>query len=118
MAAVDARSTRRTKRRSRTEIRLGLIDGRTKTPFRYEFLDPYYWLMEIRWPAFMATVVIWFIIINLIFAIAYASLPGSVANAQPGSLYDAFFFSVDTLATVGIRQHVSRLAHRSWRCCR
>lgn len=101
MAAVDARSTRRTKRRSRTEIRLGLSDGRTKTPFRYEFLDPYYWLMEIRWPAFMATVVIWFIVINLIFAIAYASLPGSVANAQPGSLYDAFFFSVDTLATVG-----------------
>jgi inward rectifier potassium channel len=97
---VDARGNR-PRYRSKKEIRLGLEDGRSKTPFRLEFIDPYYWLMEIRWPAFMASVVLCFILINLLFAILYAMMPGSVANAQPGSLYDAFFFSVDTLATVG-----------------
>lgn len=49
----------------------------------------------------MAAVVLCFILINWMFALIYVALPGSVANAEPGSLYDAFFFSVDTLATVG-----------------
>jgi inward rectifier potassium channel len=29
------------------------------------------------------------------------AVPGSVANARPDSLSDAFFFSIETLATVG-----------------
>ena len=39
--------------------------------------------------------------INLLFAGLYALAPGSIANARPGSLSDAFFFSIETLATVG-----------------
>jgi inward rectifier potassium channel len=57
--------------------------------------------MEIRWPAFMAATILCFVLTNLLFAFIYVAMPGSVANAQPGSLSDAFFFSVDTLATVG-----------------
>ncbi len=41
------------------------------------------------------------ITVNLLFAILYLAQPGSVANARPGSLADAFFFSLETLATVG-----------------
>jgi inward rectifier potassium channel len=110
---VDARTRSRPRIRSRTELRLGLKDGRTKTPFRYDFLDPYYWLMEIRWPTFMAATVLCFILINLVFAIIYAAMPGSVANAEPGSLSDAFYFSVDTLATVGYGNMypASRMGH-------
>lgn len=98
---MDAERIHKPKYRSRREIRLSYRDGRTTTPFRFEFLDPYYWLMEVRWPAFIASVVLCFFLINLAFGLIYIALPGSVANAQPGSLYDAFFFSVDTLATVG-----------------
>lgn len=98
---MDAGPSRSQKNRSRSEIRLGFQDGRSKTPFRLEFIDPYYWLMEIRWPAFMAATVLCFLLINFLFAFIYLAMPGSVANAKPGSLYDAFFFSVDTLATVG-----------------
>jgi inward rectifier potassium channel len=110
---VDVRTGRRPKYQSRSEIRLGLSDGRIRTPFRFEFIDPYYWLMEIRWPAFLASVVLCFILINLLFAIIYVTLPGSVANAEPGSLWDAFFFSVDTLATVGYGNMypASRIGH-------
>ncbi|HYX46801.1 MAG TPA: ion channel [Sphingomicrobium sp.] len=98
---------------SRTEIRLDFHKGRATTPFLFEFLDPYYWLMEVRWPAFIASVVAFFLLINLLFGLIYAAMPGSVANAEPGSLYDAFFFSVDTLATVGYGNMypASRLGH-------
>lgn len=98
---MDTGPSRSPKNRSRSKIRLGFQDGRSQTPFRLEFIDPYYWLMEIRWPAFMAATVLCFLLINFLFAFIYLAMPGSVANAQPGSLYDAFFFSVDTLATVG-----------------
>ena len=69
--------------------------------------------MEVRWPAFIASVVAFFLLINLLFGLIYAAMPGSVANAEPGSLYDAFFFSVDTLATVGYGNMypASRLGH-------
>jgi len=109
---VDAGTSRPQTYRSKSEIRLGQ-DGRTKTPFRLEFIDPYYWLMEIRWPAFMAATVLCFLLINLVFALIYVAMPGSVANAQAGSLSDAFFFSVDTLATVGYGNMypASRLGH-------
>jgi inward rectifier potassium channel len=97
---VDAQTKNR-KFRSKSELRLALHEGRIRTPLGFEFLDPYYWLMEIRWPAFIATLGLCFLLINLLFGIIYAAMPGSIANAETGSLYDAFFFSVDTLATVG-----------------
>src|ERR1051325_1260475 len=69
--------------------------------------------MRIRWPAFIAAVVLVFLLINLLFGAIYAIIPGSVANAAPYSLADAFFFSVDTLATVGSGSMcpASRLGH-------
>ena len=39
--------------------------------------------------------------INLVFATFYMLEPGSIANARPGSFSDAFFFSFETMATVG-----------------
>ncbi|HEV8406921.1 MAG TPA: ion channel [Sphingomicrobium sp.] len=110
---MDSGPSRPLRYRKKSEIRLGYQDGRSKTPFRLEFIDPYYWLMEIRWPAFMAATILCFLLINLLFAFIYLAMPGSVANAQPGSLSDAFFFSVDTLATVGYGNMfpASRLGH-------
>lgn len=98
---MDAPRQREARRQARNELRLGLDDGRTHTPVKLEFFDPYYWLMQVRWPVFFGAVVLSFIAINLLFAVIYAALPDSIANAAPGSLPDAFFFSVDTLATVG-----------------
>jgi inward rectifier potassium channel len=110
---VDAEREETAKQRAKHELLLALEDGRTKGPARLEFFDPYYWLMEIRWPAFLGTVVLTFLLLNLLFGAIYAALPGSLANAEPGSLADAFFFSVDTLATVGYGNMypASRLGH-------
>ncbi len=39
--------------------------------------------------------------VNVLFALLYLVQPGAVANARPGAFADAFFFSLETLATVG-----------------
>jgi inward rectifier potassium channel len=39
--------------------------------------------------------------LNLGFALLYLLDPHAVTNVTPGSLSEAFFFSVETLATVG-----------------
>jgi inward rectifier potassium channel len=38
---------------------------------------------------------------NLLFAAIYFTDPGGIAHARPGSFGDAFFFSVQSMATVG-----------------
>ena len=40
----------------------------------------------------------------MLFATLYAAVPGSIGNARPGSILDRFFFSMETLATVGYGQ--------------
>src|SRR6185312_13859509 len=54
-----------------------------------------------RWPTFIASVLLLFLAANLAFAGLYWLAPGSVANTRPHDFADAFFFSVETLATVG-----------------
>jgi inward rectifier potassium channel len=39
--------------------------------------------------------------VNVVFATLFWLVPGSVANARPDSFADLFFFSIETLATVG-----------------
>jgi inward rectifier potassium channel len=63
--------------------------------------DLYYATMEMSWPAFIGLVSVSIVMINLAFGILYALLPGALINAAPGSIADGFFFSVETLGTVG-----------------
>ncbi len=67
--------------------------------------DLHHYAMTIGWPAFFAVLALAFTAINLVFAGFYtlAAYFGDdpVANARPGSLLDYFFFSVETVATVG-----------------
>ena len=65
------------------------------------FGDLYYWVMEMSWPVFVLFVSLLFLIVNIVFGLIYAGMPGQVANAAPYSVVDGFFFSVDTLGTVG-----------------
>ena len=63
--------------------------------------DLYYHTMEMSWPAFVAWVSLTFVVLNLGFGAVYALLPGAIGGMVPGSLADGFFFSVETLGTVG-----------------
>jgi inward rectifier potassium channel len=68
---------------------------------RFEFSDPYHLAITLSWPQFFALLVAIYLGINLLFALLYAAVPGCISNVPPGSLATAFFFSVETLATVG-----------------
>jgi inward rectifier potassium channel len=62
--------------------------------------DLYHALLRVPWWAAFAIIVGGYLLLNGLFAVLYAST-GGVANAQPGSIADAFFFSVQTMGTVG-----------------
>jgi inward rectifier potassium channel len=68
---------------------------------RFDWRDPYYFAVALSWPRFLLSLIALFAAINLGFGLLYLIRPGSLANAHPGSLSDAFFFSLETATTVG-----------------
>ncbi len=63
--------------------------------------DVYHNAMTVSWPAFIAVLAAAFVALNLVFALLYAASPGAIAKARPGNLADLFFFSVETITTLG-----------------
>jgi inward rectifier potassium channel len=53
------------------------------------------------WPMFFLCLAVSEFLINSGFALLYIAVPGSIANVPGRSFIDAFFFSIETLATVG-----------------
>jgi inward rectifier potassium channel len=68
---------------------------------RSPFQDLYHSILSCAWWQYFAGFVGIFLVVNAVFAVLYALEPGCIANATPGSFVDAFFFSVQTLATIG-----------------
>lgn len=68
--------------------------------------DLYYWLLTTSAPRFLAVLAGVYLGVNLLFALAYLACGDGIANARHGSLADAFFFSVQTMATIGYGQMV------------
>jgi inward rectifier potassium channel len=63
--------------------------------------DIYHFVLGRTWPAFFLLVALVFVVTNMLFAWLYLAEPGAVTNVRPGSFEDAFYFSVQTLATIG-----------------
>ena len=63
--------------------------------------DIYHFILARSWPTFFAVVGATFLAANILFACLYLAQPGSIAHARPGSFEDAFYFSVQTIATIG-----------------
>jgi inward rectifier potassium channel len=77
------------------------VDLRKIGVARFDLRDPYHFAVTLTWGQFFGLLLAVELIVNAAFAALYALQPGSVANARDGSLSDAFFFSLETLATVG-----------------
>jgi inward rectifier potassium channel len=71
---------------------LGLEDSRLS--------DLYHFLLTESWPTLLAGIALIFVVVNATFAVIYM-LDRGIENARPGSFGDAFFFSVQTMATIG-----------------
>ena len=63
--------------------------------------DVYLWLLAAPWRRFFALVLAAYVGANAVFAAAYLALGDAIEEARPGHFGDAFFFSVQTMATIG-----------------
>lgn len=82
-------------------VRAGQIEFLKVNTQRFDWRDAYQWLLGLRWTQFAAFVAAVYITLNLVFAALYLFDKNSIAGMTPGSFVDSFFFSVQTLATVG-----------------
>jgi inward rectifier potassium channel len=82
-------------------VRAGQVEFLKVNTERRDWRDAYQWLLALSWPRFALFIAAIYVVINLIFAALYRIEGDCIAYLQPGSFVDAFFFSVQTLATVG-----------------
>ena len=87
--------------RRRGVFRFGAAQIKRKGGNGWHWSDTYHMILTLSWPRFFALVISVYALTNLLFATAYYMVPGSVVNARPGAFLDVFFFSIETLATVG-----------------
>jgi inward rectifier potassium channel len=76
------------------------MEMRTVGAARDGWRDLYHHLLTMPLAAFFGVMAAIYLTINTIFAIAYLVV-GGVENMRPGSFADAFFFSAETISTVG-----------------
>jgi inward rectifier potassium channel len=72
----------------------------------FKSFELFHWLISISWAKFILTVFLWYFFVNLIFAILYHladadSLTGIIGMTSVEKFLDEFFFSSQTLTTVG-----------------
>ncbi len=65
------------------------------------FTDFYVTMLGSSWKKIILIMIGFYLVINLTFAVAYLAIGNGIVNARVGSFTDAFFFSVQTLATIG-----------------
>jgi len=82
-------------------IRSGQVEFLKLNLQRREYRDIYQWVLSLKWPEFTALIAGIYLFLNLVFAEFYALGGECIAGMRSGSYVDAFFFSVQTLATVG-----------------
>src|ERR1700686_4705984 len=75
----------------------------------FESLAPYHQLLTISWSGFLGLVGLLYLVLNLVFAVAYLAcgpdaLLGAGATMLGGRFSQAFFFSIQTFATIGYGQ--------------
>ena len=90
------------RRHDQVSIRSGQVEFVKVGTDAWRWRDLYRWLLGLRWPRFAGFVAALYIGLNLFFATLYSLQQDSIAGSTGGHwFFDYFFFSVQTLATVG-----------------
>ncbi|MEP6637052.1 MAG: ion channel [Acidobacteriota bacterium] len=89
------------KGRAPIPIRSGRTEFLKINAARRDWRDSYHWVLSLTWPQFALFLVAGYLLLNTLFALLYRLGPGAIGEMEPGSFAAAFFFSVETLATVG-----------------
>ncbi len=82
-------------------VRAGRLEFIKINAAKFNLRDTYHLILTLTWPQFAALVLAVYVLINLVFAGLYSLGGRCIAELPPGSFSEAFFFSVETLATVG-----------------
>jgi inward rectifier potassium channel len=82
-------------------IKLGQREIFTQGLSREVWHDLFHHFMTVSWPRLFATLASFFLVFDILFGFLYYLVPGCIANLNPPGFAGAFFFSVETLATVG-----------------
>src|SRR5262245_8799429 len=91
---------------AREARRPGVSPGQLSYSFRVigsrhgSFRDAYHALLKMPWWGAIGLIVLAFLVINALFALVYMEI-GGIGNAERDSFLDAFFFSVQTIGTIG-----------------
>jgi inward rectifier potassium channel len=90
---------------SKTKLKINFNNGRFEIFDNYRWQshwrEPYYLMLMIPWWGFFGLTAIAYIVINAIFAVGYLLGGDCIASVEPGSFSAAFFFSVQTIASIG-----------------
>lgn len=90
---------------SNTKLKINFNNGHFEIPnidkWQSHWREPYYLMLTIPWWGFFLLTAIAYIILNAIFAVGYLLGGDCIASSEPGSFSAAFFFSVQTLASIG-----------------
>ncbi|HEY6986482.1 MAG TPA: ion channel [Rhodanobacteraceae bacterium] len=78
----------------------------------FEWHDAFHAIMSASWPTFFGSAVAIYLVANLVFAAAYYIEGSGISNAS--SFLDYFFFSVQTLATVGYGNMSPTTRYANW----
>ena len=83
-------------------VRAGQVEFVKVNTDAWRWRDVYRWLLGLSWPKFAVFVASLYVGLNILFAALYSFQQGSIAGSTGGHwFFDCFFFSVQTLATVG-----------------
>jgi inward rectifier potassium channel len=110
---AEARAPARRSRGSR-ELRLDdrvIIAHGMPTPL---WQDLYHRALVVRWPTFFVSLAVLFVLLNTTFAELYMLGNAPIANQFPAGFGGAFFFSVETLATVGYGDMHPQTVYAHW----
>jgi inward rectifier potassium channel len=99
---------------ARMARRVGQFNVVRKGVWHFHWHDLYHLLLTMSWPAFLGLIWVLYAISNAVFALAYLAGGNCIHNARPGSFQDAFFFSVQTMATIGYGAMYPSTAYANW----
>jgi inward rectifier potassium channel len=92
---------RRRKSDRARSVKIGDREFLTKGLDHSFWSDAFHNCMAVSWPTFFLGFAVYFIVINAVFALLFWLGGDCIANARPGHFADRFYFSIETLATVG-----------------
>jgi inward rectifier potassium channel len=85
----------------RRHLRIGKREVITQGIAQRVTQDLYHHFMTVSWPRLFLTIAAFFLLFDALFGCFYYLVPGCIANLSPPGFAGSFFFSVETLATVG-----------------